>query len=766
MRHVVGDGTGGGKLSAVSGPAAIGVPTLAMLLAFTYITLLGGTNVSELSPWFALVSVALAVPFVAVYVVSAPVVADRTDRLILVAVLLFLAAGLLSSIPRLSFEPALAALAYAAALFVARGLLSTPQRRAAFMWTLISLSIVMTAITAMRWGAFLIEWLNISGWRAVPPLNMELPSFPWGHRHDLALLVTMLYPAWWLGQPSMARRVLAVVVGGIAALVVVVDGSRMLWLAMLAASIALGVQLAARWGSGSPRLSRRSGVVLLLAGIGLVGLLAITGAAGAILQRVANFESVGWRTAMWSSLVESWLTHPLAGSGPGTFAWVLQGTGYFDTTSFAPRHPDSAPIQLLAEGGLLGLAGLAVVLIVLVPGLVANRQRASVWSLTAFAVASLGSNPTDFSFMVLLAVAWTAYGLPRTDARAHVNASSRLLTGARVGAMGVVGVAWLLTWFGAQAYAGAHDAVTRGDDAAAADALDVAIALDPGMPLYVRERGTLRYAMSDWRAAAADLRRATAMNPSDDVAWRTLAAAEAASANGSDAALALDRALQIQRSDPVNLLLRARAALEGGDADVARATLAEVVQAWPSIVFAPEWDASIREAPFGTDEIVADAARRWNLELHAPEMVDDQGLWLLGMSEITGDTERALAESGYGMIMADAMALLLRCEPATTLLSDPSVRDIQSTIHWQLRLRDAAVTSTPDPAAERMVEWLPRQRLVLDPLNPLQDESVRGTSADVWGYRRAGIAWPEVDRPLPSPRAGLAAWLTGSDCDR
>ena len=88
------------------------------------------------------------------------------------------------------------ALVYAALLFVGRDLLVRPAARSALVWVLIGLSAALTLLTAVRWAAFLGEWIALAGWRTLPPLNMELPSIPWGHRHDLTLVLVMLYPAW------------------------------------------------------------------------------------------------------------------------------------------------------------------------------------------------------------------------------------------------------------------------------------------------------------------------------------------------------------------------------------------------------------------------------------------------------------------------------------------------------------------------------------------------------------------------------------------
>ena len=115
-----------------------------------------------------------------------------------------------------------------------------------------------------------------------------------------------------------------------------------------------------------------------------------------------------------------------------------------------------------------------------------------------------------------------------------------------------------------------------------------------------------------------------------------------------------------------------------------------------------------------------------------------------------------------------AASRLLRCEPATDLLDDPTPQDLQSAIYWRLRIRNGAVVGVTDDRATRMVELMTRRRLPAEDetLNAFRENSVRGTSADVWGYRRPPIDWPRLAFELPSPASGMAAWLGGDDCDR
>ena len=87
--------------------------------------LLGGTRASEVNPMLAAISGLVAAPIIGLYIWRIEL-ADRIDRLVLAAIILFVVSCAFSLLPRQSLEPALAAVAYGAALFVARGVLARP----------------------------------------------------------------------------------------------------------------------------------------------------------------------------------------------------------------------------------------------------------------------------------------------------------------------------------------------------------------------------------------------------------------------------------------------------------------------------------------------------------------------------------------------------------------------------------------------------------------------------------------------------------------
>src|SRR5439155_15162489 len=90
-------------------------------------------------------------------------------------------------------------------------------------------------------------------------------------------------------------------------------------------------------------------------------------------------------------------------------------------------------------------------------------------------------------------------------------------------AAAVVAVAYAATLIAAFSYGRASSLIGKGDLVGAIPARESAIAKEPGLALYRRQRGELYYVLGDWPSATRDLGAATAINTSDDLAWRALA---------------------------------------------------------------------------------------------------------------------------------------------------------------------------------------------------------------------------------------------------
>src|SRR5688500_10359805 len=90
---------------------------IGVAVALIYFVLVGGTSASGGLPIAQIVNVSLAAILVVMYVWTAPRLSDHLDQLMLVALLLFLATGVVSTFPRQSLDAAMSALAYAALFF-------------------------------------------------------------------------------------------------------------------------------------------------------------------------------------------------------------------------------------------------------------------------------------------------------------------------------------------------------------------------------------------------------------------------------------------------------------------------------------------------------------------------------------------------------------------------------------------------------------------------------------------------------------------------
>ena len=423
------------------------VPIALMGLALVYLVLLGGTPLGELTTGLKLINAVIAAAAIGYYAVHAPARADRLDMAVLAAVLLFAVAGVFSQHLRQSLDAVLAALAWACALFVARDQARRVAVREALPVVLMALSAIITITTVARWLPVVAAWWSATGILA-PPLDLDYPAQPWGHWHFLALLAVMLYPAWWTGHPGIARRVAAVGIGLLVAAIVIVDGSRNVWLAALGATIVV----VAVQASHRPRLSRRIAGIGALAAAAVVTVLWLSGMAAAFLSRAADLSPLGMRAALWNSSVDAWLSDPVTGAGPGSFPWVLQPTGHFDTNSLAPRHPDSVLFQLLPEAGLLGVAAVVILAWAVIPRVLRSHHIPAIWALAVFGFAGLGLNPSDFGFLIAVVIAWLALAAPHDPGERAATARRRVASVAIVACLGIIAVTQGMALAGGVAY--------------------------------------------------------------------------------------------------------------------------------------------------------------------------------------------------------------------------------------------------------------------------------------------------------------------------
>lgn len=722
-----------------------------------YVILLGGTPFGELASSLRVMNAVVGLLAIVYYVVRAGEYADSLDRMLMAAVILFACAGLLSQHPRQSFDAVMGALVWTCVLFGARRQLRRRPVQVVLPRVLMALSAVVTLTTAARWLPVLQTWWSVTG-IAVPPLDLDYPAQPWGHWHDLSLLGLILYPAWWTGRPGLPRRILAVLLGVIAVAVAVVDGSRNVWIAAVGASVlTAGIHMRRQrpdWLRPTTRVAIAAVVVVIVA--------VVTGAS--VLARVTDLAPLGMRGAMWGPLIDLWLQHPVAGLGPGSFPWALQRTEYFDTNSLAPRHPDNAVFQLLPEAGLLGVMAVVLVLVAIAPRIYRGSSAPATWALTVFAIACLGANPSDFGFFVAAAIAWVAYAAPHESSTfTTLSWSITPLRGLIAVSLVVVGVAHASMLAAGIAYDRAREALVAADYERAGAELDVAAALDPGMALYLRQRGILWYIRDEPTMAMRDLQAATRINPADDLAWRALALAARANGAMDAAEKAIETAIGLQRSDPTNLLLSAKWKADDGEDDASAVLLAEVVQAWPAITAAPAWDEILPDT-VETPAVIDAATDRWEAGLPVPEPNGGQGTWLALQSQREYLLTRVLNTRSTGDGLNAMTISVFTCDRnALSLLEQASIQERRTYLYWLLKVRATAASGTPDKDAMRVVQIWGGGSLGPDSadvtLNPFHENNTNRFNADIWGYRRLPIDWPSGSTRLPSPSAGAVRWL-------
>ena len=716
------------------------------LSALVYGVLLGGTGLGELHPVLRVVNGLVAGGVIVGYVLLAPRRADRIDLACLLALLVFLASALLSAFPRQSLDSALGALTWTAAFFLARILMADADARPWLIRILIGLSVVLTLVAAARWLPSTIEWWMITG--VTPPLDMNRSGVLWGHRHDLALVVAVLYPAWWVGARSPIRTAAAMVFGILTAVVVLVDGSRTNWLALVLAGLVVAVPVGLRRWQPERRTLAIAGAV---AGVGVV-IGFVSGVIPSLLDRLLTTNTLVSRADMWGALLQVWGDRPVNGFGPGSFAWLLQQTDYFDANSWAPRHPDSLPFQVLPEVGLLGVAAIAIVVVALAPG-VWRAHWASRFALLAMAFAAIGSNPTEFGFFVLVGIAWAAYAVPHEARPAVATEPARWPRFASIGAVAVIGIAFLSTAVGAFAHDAARREIDRGNLREAASQLRLAERLDPGLALYPRLLGTALFLSGDQNGSLTELRRALNLNQNDDLAWRTLAVLQSESPYPAAARDSIERAVELQRADPTNLLFRNALEHQLGLADLELETAGETIHAWPWL---------IGGGLPGQDALDLAEARAADGD-PAPQSNALNAVWVAALSAQDELLIQAIDGSGLTQTLGDAYAAAVMCDPSVhAYLETAPDTDRRFDEYWALRVRDAAAAGSRDEDAERAWEIMTGRTLygATPPLNPLDENGFFGLSADTWGYRRPPTTWPDLVGGLPSPDDAYHFWLT------
>jgi O-antigen ligase len=728
------------------------------VVILSYLTLVGGAPGTEFNGWVRALNWAIALTLIVRWVTTDPRSHDATDRGMLLALLGFLAACVLSEFPRQSFDAALQATALVAGFHFARRMPGREGRASievAAGWLCVGVSILV----CVAWGTGWVEWLLVSG-GVSPPLSLPLNTGPFGHRHDVGLLVVLLGPALW-SPPFRKRRAVSILGTALVAAIVLIDSSRNVEVALLAAT---AVVFATSRRRPTARALRIAGVVAVAGAISAAALLVLS---PVLMSRVANVANLLTRFTLWGEAGQVWVVHPLAGIGPGAFPFSYMMTDHFRFSLFDPRHPDNAVVQLLVEAGVLGL-GAAVVCVATFVRAAGGRYHAeprAAWAILVFAFATLGANPTDFVFLLTPLVVWAAILVPASGGA--VSAQKTHLAGVpalrglrviRTSGLAILAVAIAFAGAAGISYELGRGAYLRGDNVSADSALGISVALDPSLAIYRRERASLAFARGDLSHAVSGYRQSLRISPLDPVAWRGLALALIQAGDIRSAVDAADQAVDLMFLSPQNQLVRAATAR--GDPLAFDRAMRVVLQSapWFAVI---SWEhtalgfadraRTVRDAvdpvpspasggdPFLGEELLAIIADRADV---AVAMAPEVGQFTRGS--------------------AAALAAVAECDAGRSLdlLQNASKSEIEAAGYWIVRALVLAASDKAGAERDRAAALSLRFFGLSAGRGPSTETALAGNISDAWRYRRTSFEVAAPGAVLPSGGAGMWGLLT------
>jgi O-antigen ligase len=716
-----------------------------------WFVLLGGTELGSLSTQVRAINAVIGAAIVGYWLWQVPRRADRADLLVIGALVAFLVACVASDYRRMSIEAGTSALAFAAAFSVARWEVADRRAARALVTVLGACALVLILIILPLWASVWAGWMAITG--SVPPLNLILPVGPYRGFHVVAILFALLLPSLVL----LARRRLVNVVAYVGIVLslalIYVTGSRTVWLALALSVVPVVFTLGRR--------SRR--VTTAAVGVAFVALagLAVTGVLGVIVGRLATTSTIDLRLEIWSNSLQLWLADPLFGSGPGSFSAAFTFSDYFVQYERVGRHADNAVVQLLMEGGLMGMATLGLLMAALVVGVRQARgryPRVALMGVAIFAFTSLTDNPSDTANLVVIGLCWAALCTPAAETRpAMVWAPSWRTVAAGIAALVVAGASGAML-AASSAFDAAQSAARSGDTDAAIRALERSVALDPGHAMYWRERGLHRSSAGE-PGAASDLERALILNPADTATIRALAVL---SARAGEVDVALDlasRAADLRPTDEVNLTTLALVGGMTGREPVAAEALTELLRRMPWIAASSQWPAHF---PTATDleELQTAAADAWKARRESSARFALPQVWL--DAAVDGDGAALRETIGWDLPYLHAVDRLLRCDvdgAEEAIFEPPPASPHESELLAMIlvarvtqadeRLADAIALADLRNAAEgRYAVARP------EPESPFWDPA-----EDRRLYERDAVVPVGLGLQLPTAAEGLSAWL-------
>jgi len=715
-----------------------------LAVCLVFIVLLGGTERASVITVVRAVGAIIGGAFILAYIRRLPRQCDRTDRLILGALVAFLASCVVSGMPRMSFDAALTVTATAAAFYVARGVLAEAAARNLAVMVMGALGAFLAVLFLILWVVVWLRWVAVPG-AGLPPLSLYLPPGLYGHHYTVAMLIALMLPA----VASLARRPVlwpVGIVGSVASIgVIVMSGSRTVWLALAVVGgfvMVNRVRQRARWTYGGP-----AGAALAIATVALGFLVS-----GPLLQRLGAVSSLELRFVMWQSALGGWLQRPIAGAGPNTFAAEFSRTGYNDFVDNYVPHAHNTLVQALFESGLLGGVAIALVVVAVWVGLRSIRGAAVVplMGVGLFAVMTATEHPAGVGALVAPLVVWLAMAAPRI-AKEPVRTNNAGLVRFRLLLLAVIATATAVTLVGSVLYDRALAAARRADLQEVVESLSGAAAVDPSFALYHRELAGALAATGRSEEAIEQVRIATSLHPADKAARRLHAVLALTVGNRSEALDAAASARKGATKHLENTITLAYVARELGHSDAFQAAATDAVRHAPWILAAPEWE--ILFPGSSQADLIRAAAKAWQTAGGHSTRNARERAWLNAMS---GGVDPQSTD-----LPTTLEAAVLSCDAELAMLT---VRRLEATAATRVSALQARLMFGRQFGPADVAPIMTLMDLANRELGVLAAGGARGqlpgwdAGREIHLYHRRPM--PQVFGPrLPTAASGLSRWL-------
>jgi O-antigen ligase len=521
--------------------------------------------------------------------------------------------SVLSPAPRLAFGGLLVAACSLAAFLLLDRLAAHPFFRPRLRALVVAAAIGLPLVYIVQVVAAWIEWWQLVGALAVPPLRPAWAGLTLGSPNLVAVLLLLLVPPALAEVLTVAasprRRVLAAGAITVVAILALLLAASRGGIMGLGATVVVGAVLVV---ARSGRLSRR---VIIVGSIGVLAAMAVV--VGVLVGRGSQGgESL--RIEFWRTALAIFTERSLTGGGPDTWALLKLAEARPFEPTIVVAHAHNLYLWTLAELGIVGTAGVLVLVVTVLVLLLRRAWSADVrtssvaiGALAAFAglaVHSLVDVLTNLPAVVLAVALVAARALADEEDPAIVGQRARwfrpAVALAGLGVM-VIAVAFVRVDQGMAAAAQARVLLRDGDAAAAQARFAEARAIDPH-PLYRNEHALAA-------AFAGDVVTATALTDemvaADGLAHHLIlqaylrVAAGDPDGAGASARLALDRGW----ADPGVALNAARIGELTGDDALATEALVRAATQAPTSLDDPYWRAPERAMAY--DDLITEAAR-------------------------------------------------------------------------------------------------------------------------------------------------------------